>query len=272
MKPASLLKAGIEAQKEQPVTDLGGLNSILYPELPCASKIGYCPMIEGSSTKFSTVYTVMKHAQKMCTNLGQVDTIITFDLALYTKATKIQMKFLEESSGAVIRLGEFHKALNFLSLLGKKFCSSGLEDLLIESRVYRAGTASAVLKEKSYNRGIRAPKLTMGAHFRLMLDAFTGWYASHAGDGEEHLVDEDAVIRKAEECRCTITMKADVQTSINESQQEITELRSLFQDFTAQSRAKSKMFAFWEEYGDMVKLLLQFVKAERTIWAGSLFT
>ena len=104
----------------------------------------------------------------------------------------------------------------------------------------------------------------MEALFRLMWDAFIRLYTSHAGDGEECLVDEDALIGKAEECRHEITRKADVQSSVNEFQQKTTELRSLFQDFRAQSRAKSKKFAFWEEYGEMVKLLLQFVKAERT--------
>ena len=47
IKPASLLKTGIEALEEQPVPSWGGFNSILYPELPCEKKIGYCPMIEG---------------------------------------------------------------------------------------------------------------------------------------------------------------------------------------------------------------------------------
>jgi len=72
------------------------------------------------------------------------------------------------------------------------------------------------------------------------------------------------VIRKVEECRRAITANAEVRASVEKLQQETTELRSLYQDFTAESRAKSKMFAFWEEYGYMVKLLLQFVKAERT--------
>ena len=97
-----------------------------------------------------------------------------------------------------------------------------------------------------------------------MWNTFIGWYASQAEDGEERLVEEDAVIRKAEECRRAITMEAAVQSGVNELQQETTELRLLFQDFKAQSRAKSKMFAFWEEYGEMVKVLLQFFKAERT--------
>ena len=39
-------------------------------------------MIEGSSTEYNTAYIVMKHAQKMCTNMGQVNTVITFDLAI----------------------------------------------------------------------------------------------------------------------------------------------------------------------------------------------
>ena len=33
-------------------------------------------------------------------------------------------------------MGGFHIALNFLSLLGKKYADSGLDDLLIESSVY----------------------------------------------------------------------------------------------------------------------------------------
>ena len=53
----------------------------------------------------------MKHAQTICVSLGQLDTVVTFDLAIYAKAKQIQMKFLEE-----FRLGGFHIALNFLSL------------------------------------------------------------------------------------------------------------------------------------------------------------
>jgi len=168
MKPASIMKTGIAVQDVQPVPSWGRLNPVLYPNLPSVSKIGYCPMIEGSSTELSTVYTVMKHTQKICAGLGQLDTVITFDLAIYAKAKQIQMKFPEEFSDTVIRLGGFHIALNFLSLLGKKFHSSGLEDLLIESGVYAAGTTSVLMKGKSYNRGIRAHKLAMEAFFRLM--------------------------------------------------------------------------------------------------------
>ena len=120
------------------------------------------------------------------------------------------------------------------------------------------------MKGKSYNRGIRAHKLAMEAFFRLMWNTFVEWYAGNTRDDKEHDVNEDIVIRKVEECRRAITGKAEVRATVEELLQETKGLRLLFQDFIAESRAKSKMFTFWEEYGHMVKLLLQFVKAERT--------
>ena len=48
-----------------------------------------------------------------------------------------------------------HIALNYLSLIGKKYLESSVDDLLIESGVYAAGSTSALMKGKSYNRGIR---------------------------------------------------------------------------------------------------------------------
>lgn len=81
------------------------------------------------------------------------------------KAKQLQFKFADEFKNTVVRMGGFHIALNYLSLLGKRFANSGLEDLLIESGVYAAGTTSALMLRKLYNRGIRAHKLCMEAFF-----------------------------------------------------------------------------------------------------------
>ncbi|CAH3116266.1 unnamed protein product [Porites lobata] len=89
-------------------------------------RTGYCPLINGSSSEFSTIYTVMRNAQKM--------------------------------SASIVRKrsnpdGGFHIAINFLSVIGKIYAESGLEDLLVESGVYAAGSTSALLAGKQYNRG-----------------------------------------------------------------------------------------------------------------------
>ena len=157
-----------EVITSQSVPGWSAFNAMLYPELPEISMVGYCPLIDGSSTEFSTIYTVLKHAQAISNTMGQEDTVITFDLAIYVKAKQIQWRSANEFSNVVIRMGTFHIALNFLAIIGKKYLNSGLQDLLIESGVYAAGTTSVLMKGKLYNRGVRAHKLCMEAFFRLM--------------------------------------------------------------------------------------------------------
>ena len=52
--------------------------------------------------------------------------------------------------------------------------------------------------------------------------------------------------------------------SVRKIEADLTELMSLFEVFKSENRARSKLFAFWDEYVSMVTSLLQFLKAERT--------
>jgi hypothetical protein len=79
------------------------------------------------------------------------------------------------------------------------------------------------MKGKSYNRGIRAHKLAMEALFRLMWDAFVAWHESHHGEYEGCVVNEDAVVEKAQVCRRTITAKGEVRPCMEELQEETLE-------------------------------------------------
>lgn len=124
MKPESLMETAITTQKVQPVRSWGDSIRYCIPTFLLQAKLA-CPMIEGSSTGFSTIYTVInKQAQKISATLRQHDPVITFE----SKATQ---SFRRSSRALFIRHGEFHIALNFPSLLGRKFHSSGLGDLLI---------------------------------------------------------------------------------------------------------------------------------------------
>ena len=103
-------------------------------------------MIHSEASNYSTLCTLMKLAQKICESMGQRDSLITFDLDLYAKAKQLQMRYRTELKNTVIRMGGFHMASNYLTLLGKKNAQSGLEDLLTRSIVYVVGTTSQVVQ------------------------------------------------------------------------------------------------------------------------------
>ncbi|PFX25289.1 hypothetical protein AWC38_SpisGene10066 [Stylophora pistillata] len=79
-----LLKTTVlEGANRQLVPSWSAFNAILYPDIPCSNNIGYCPLIDAPSKEFSTVYTVMNHAQQISERVGQLEAVITFDLAIY---------------------------------------------------------------------------------------------------------------------------------------------------------------------------------------------
>ena len=104
--PASL-QTTEESRDAQPVPSWSGFCSILFPDMPQQSNVGYCPMIDGDSTDFSTVYTVLKHAQMISSVMEQEDTVITFGLLIYMKTKQIQWRYSEEFSDVVVRMGGF---------------------------------------------------------------------------------------------------------------------------------------------------------------------
>ena len=127
----------VQYPEEQKISRWSGFHAITHPRIPVETNIGYHPMINTEASNFSTVYTVMKLVQNICDTMGQCESVITFDLALYAKAEQLQMKYTGEFKNTVIRMGGFHIALNYLSLFKRKYANSGLEDLLIESGASR---------------------------------------------------------------------------------------------------------------------------------------
>ena len=141
------------------------------------TSVGYCPMINASSAEYSTIYTVMKNAQKMMASLQQKHSVITFDLAIYSKAKEIQWRQHEEFKNTILRLGGFHIALDYLAVIGKMFQNSGLYDIMVESEIYGSHAASVLLQGKSYNRGVRAHKIVLEGLLRMQWQAFLIWMA-----------------------------------------------------------------------------------------------
>ena len=110
----------------------------------------------------------MRYVQKSMAQLGQLNSVITFDEAIYCKAKEIQWRHEDEFGDTVIRLGGFHMAMVFLAVLGKRYGDGGLEDVLFESEMYGSTTIASILRGKAYNRAVRAHKIVSEALQRLL--------------------------------------------------------------------------------------------------------
>ena len=174
------------------------------------------------------------------------------------------MEVSERVSTTVLRLGGFHIALHFLSVIGKKFHMSGLEDLLVESSTFAPGSTNALMQGKSYNRGVRAHKLSMETLFRLLWRAFLQWRRSEIQESTNAQTDEDSIILDAvlsfhnavRDKDSTVQEKADVLGS------NMADLMADFELFRCRESSRSDMFAFWNQY--IIMVITLFIRAERT--------
>ena len=251
-----------QEKEGQYVSGWSGFHAKVFPSVTSPTSIGYCLMINGNPTEYSTVYTVLKTVQKITESAGQAASVVTFDLAIYVKGKEIQWRVPEELKNVIKRMGGFHIALNYLSLLGKMFSDSGLEDLLIESGVYASGTTSALIAGKQYNRGVRAHKLTLEALFRLQWREFVGWLSKQENtDIDLTALQEDIQVTlesfRMSDPNATIDRLSDLIESLKP-------VKRMLDAFKNKGREESQTFAFWDNYIKIVSLLLSFIKVERT--------
>lgn len=255
-----------EDTEEQDVPGWSAFNAEMSSVVIPRTVVGYCPMIAGSPTEYSTIYTVLKTVQEMSSQLGQTNSVVTFDLAIYTKAKEIQWRYPEEFQKLFIRLGGFHIAVNFLALIGKMFRESGIEDVLVESGVYGPSSTQAILQGKAYNRGVRAHKLLMEALMRLQWDAFSSWVkeaTSNEEDGKDNDEEElnvDLVNSVVQSYRSAVTQEQRREAYLVLCNTTVY-VNTLFSSFKLET--SSQMFKFWDDYVAMVLLLLKFIRAER---------
>ena len=105
----------------------------------------------------SAIYTLLVTVKPMLTHLGQHHLVITLDEKIYAPAKEIQWTNYYELKDMVIRLGGFHRAKNFMGIIGKRMKESSLETL----------TTKVMERRKHYYRHDRGRRITLEALERL---------------------------------------------------------------------------------------------------------
>ena len=255
--PSKAFEVSIGKMDKQTCPAWSAFNALITPTTAPLTSIGYCPIIPSSPTEYSTVYTVMKTVQNMMKDLQQKHTVLTFDEAIYCKAKEIQWRSNDEFKDTVIRLGGFHTALTFIAVIGKRYEESGIEDLLVESGVYGSGSVMKIMTGKAYNKGVRALKLLTEKFSRLRLQSL----APKIKNKEDCCLYIESVEKLREAVgRSDVKLCKDILQDIEKQNSFVdTELGALRKE----GRNESATFCFWDEFIDMVEILLRFIRAER---------
>ena len=113
-------------------------------------KTTYCalPVLQGSPTDWSYLYTALKSAQNLNATVSSAEkTILSLDLQVYGKFIQLQLN-LEISQQFVFRNGELHIVFTALKTLEIIKDGSGLDQSFIEARTYGPNTVEQIKNGK----------------------------------------------------------------------------------------------------------------------------
>ena len=142
---------------------------------------------------------------------------------------------------------------------------SGFEDCFVESGIYSNAVISKINRGKAYNRGMRAHKILFEALSRLKWKAFIDWIKENnvnVDDIDEEQV-KNAVNAVQNLMNDAFNNKDEFPTAFEHLKVTLRPVTQILERFERNSRNRSDTYVFWENYLEMVQLLLEYVASER---------
>ena len=228
--------------------------------------VGYMPVVNESSGDLATVYTVLTNAIDTVDILeyesGTPETqrpsvAITVDQAIYAKAVEVcnNPRIKDSLESVVLRMGAFHVSTTFIAVMGRRYASAGLRDILMEAGILAVGSVDQVLNGRHYNRAISSLKLMYEAMWRLRWAAFLEWKAEEQGSDSPNFGDLYELVSDHRRNETPENMQNLV------SSESFLELQRDFARFQSHCGPNE---TFWSDFIDMVELLLCFIRSSRT--------
>ena len=104
-----------------------GFNTMLHEDIPDVQRVGYLPVINASPTAYTTMHEILKRSMSITEKLKLKYAVLVFDEAIYSKIQHVRWKEPIFYDKFVVRLGEFHTIMSFLSAVLKIFEDGGLK-------------------------------------------------------------------------------------------------------------------------------------------------
>ena len=143
-----------------------------------------------------------------------------------------------------------HACCIFIGVIGKRFASAGLKDLIVEATVVGPSSADSTLKGKMYNRGMRVLKTVYEALQRLKMDAFENWLKT-----KEKLHELDDYLESPEFKSLSSTCNPENFEVAAERSLTLLQLWEEYEDMLRTYKF-GPMAVFWNSFIEMVEILL----------------
>ena len=126
----------LENANSQPVPGWTGFHALISSKINEPTVLGYCRSVPAPPTDVNVVLTMMVNVEKMLTKTDQRNPVLTVDESIYEIAKKIQFQVSPQLDHMVIRLGGFHRAKNFIGVIGRRMEESGFGEILEDSGLF----------------------------------------------------------------------------------------------------------------------------------------
>ena len=232
------------------------------------SAIGYAPFIPAPPTEKSVVYSLLVNTATMLNQLGQENPVLTLDEKIYAVAKEVQWSKPDELGHVVSRPCGFHRAKNFMGVIEKRIKESGIEEIWRESEFDGKAVTARVLDGKHYYRGERGHRITLEALERMRWEKFLQWLETKEQKKKNTTEKISNLRNEIAECfkqipEETLEQKGLIIKKLDLLQQEMGDVMKQFQEYLEYGKSRSELFEFWDEYTNIVYILLDFLQAER---------
>eukprot|EP00057_Strongylocentrotus_purpuratus_P007692 XP_011662166.1 PREDICTED: uncharacterized protein LOC105437364 [Strongylocentrotus purpuratus] len=205
------------------------------------------PLLRRPPTDYSSLFTILSLAQGISAAVvgPHKKTVITLDLDLYERATKLQSS--TGNKNWILRIGELHACFASPHAIAKYLEDSGLESISIEAGLFSPSTIRQIFTGKWFKRGIEFHMTNIMACYDLLFEA-----SVH----HEHLY---SMIKKCEELRKKLHER---DSDIKQVFEEVTSMiKEHYQTTILQE--KDEMATFLLNYMKQVESLLHVIRASR---------
>ena len=205
------------------------------------------PFINLDPTNLTTIHSALQFALSESDLHGKSHCITTFDQPLFIKACDIVYACDSLKKKVFPRLGGFHFLMSFMGSIGNIMSGSGLEELW--KSVYASETTPHMMSGHAYSRALRAHILTIEALTTLIMsfpEMLTSINMKRLESIYQELLDEKRTVTDALGDDTVLSLTCELEKVILATKQ------------------KGRTPTLWIQYYDSVKLILQYIRAERT--------